>query len=74
MSCKVGNVASEVIQVTAAELEAKMRVGGPRTDDDVSITLDGRRLDSKQAVLDWWAEVEAERAAGRSVDLGAESG
>jgi cytochrome c biogenesis factor len=66
-------VASDGIQLTAAELEAKMRVGGPRTVDDVSITLDGRRLDSKQAVLEWWAEVEVERAAGRSVDLDVES-
>ena len=31
---------------------------------DVSITRDGRRLDSKEAVLAWLADVEADRAAG----------
>lgn len=40
---------------------------GPPTPDDVSVTADGRRLDSKEAVLAWWAEVEpaieAEEAA-----------
>jgi len=40
----------------------------PPTSDDVSITSDGRRLDSKNAVLSWWAdvaaEIEAEEAAG----------
>jgi len=39
---------------------------GPPTPDDVSVTTDGRRLDSKEAVLAWWAEVgpdiEAEEA------------
>lgn len=39
----------------------------PPTSDDVSITCDGRRLDSKDAVLSWWADVaadiEAEEAA-----------
>jgi hypothetical protein len=32
----------------------------PPTSDDVSITSDGRRLDSKDAVLSWWADVAAE--------------
>jgi len=40
---------------------------GPPTPDDVSVTADGRNLDSKEAVLAWWAEVgpevEAEEAA-----------
>ena len=40
---------------------------GPPTPDDVSFTNDGRRLDTKDAVLTWWAEVgpqvEAEEAA-----------
>jgi len=39
----------------------------PPTSDDVSVTRDGRRLDSKDAVLAWWAdvadEIEAEEAA-----------
>lgn len=33
---------------------------GPPTSDDVSVTADGRRLDTKEAVLAWWAEVRTE--------------
>lgn len=51
------------IHVSIAELEAAMRAGGPPTPDDVSITSDGRRLDSKQAVLDWLADLEKVRQA-----------
>ncbi len=46
------------------EFVARVRAAGPPTADDVSITLDCRRLDSKEGVLAWLAEVEAERAAG----------
>jgi hypothetical protein len=35
----------------------------------VSITRDGRRLDSKEAVLAWLAEVEAHRATGHCVEF-----
>jgi hypothetical protein len=46
---------------------------GPVTPDDASITTDGRRLDSKESVLAWWAEVgpkvEAEEAA-KAGDVG----
>ena len=38
----------------------------PPTDDDVSITKDGRRLDTKVKVLAFLAELEAEREAERS--------
>ena len=38
----------------------------PPTDDDVSITKDGRRLDSKEKVLEFLAELEAEREAERA--------
>jgi len=41
--------------------------GGP-TPDDVSITLDGRRLDTKDKVLAFIAELEQERAAGAQPD------
>lgn len=40
----------------------------PPTSDDVSITRDGRRLDSKEAVLSWWAEVAAEIEAEEATD------
>jgi len=41
-----------------------LRDAPPPTDDDVSITLDGRRLDSKEAVIAIFAELDAERNEG----------
>ena len=38
----------------------------PPTPDDVTITLDGRRIDSKEKALAWLAEIEADRAAGKT--------
>jgi hypothetical protein len=35
----------------------------PRTGDDVSITADGRRLDTKEKVLEFLEELARERAA-----------
>jgi hypothetical protein len=66
-------MAHEVLPITIEEMQAALDDAEPRTPDEVSITLDGRRLDSKEAVLEWWAEVEADIAAGRHVDLGAEA-
>ncbi len=62
-------MASDALPLSADEFVARVRAGEPPTADDVSITLDGRRLDSKEAVLAWLAEVEADRAAGRRVPL-----
>lgn len=56
------------IHVSIADLEAAMREGGPPTPDDVSITNDGRRLDSKRAVLDWLADLEKGRQAALTRD------
>lgn len=39
-----------------------LRDAPPPTSDDVSITSDGRRLDSKEAVIAFFAELEAELA------------
>jgi hypothetical protein len=36
------------------------------TTDDVTVLFDGRRLDSRAKVLEWLAEIEADRAIGRS--------
>ena len=36
----------------------------PPTSDDVTVTLDGRRIDSKEKAIAWLAEIEADRAAG----------
>ena len=50
------------------ELVDLVRHGPPPTADDVSITMDGRRLDTKDKVLAFLAEIEAERAAGVTVE------
>lgn len=44
---------------------------GPPTPDDVSVTADGRRLDSREAVLAWWAEVGPEIEAEEAAEAGA---
>lgn len=62
-------MAREALPLSGDEFVARARAAGPSTPDDVSITRDGRRLDSKEAVLAWLAEVDADRAAGRSVDF-----
>jgi hypothetical protein len=41
-------------------------VGRPPTPDDVTITLDGRRIDFKEKAIAWLAEIEADRAAGKT--------
>lgn len=56
-----GAMAGTTIRMSIEELKARMREGGEPTSDDVSVTADGRRLDSKEAVLAWWADFEAER-------------
>jgi hypothetical protein len=48
--------------MSAEELFERVRHAPPPTDDDVTILWDGRRLDSKEKVLAWLAEVEAARA------------
>jgi hypothetical protein len=64
-------MARRVLPLSAEELSARVEHAPPATRDDVSITSDGRRLDSKDAVMAWLAEVEADRAAGRRVDFDA---
>jgi hypothetical protein len=62
-------MAGKVLPITLEEIQAALEKAEPPTPDDDSITLDGRRLDSKEAVLAWCAEVEADIAAGRLVAL-----
>jgi len=45
---------------------AAAHVGRSPTPDDVTITLDGRRIDSKEKAIEWLAEIEADRAAGKT--------
>lgn len=67
-------MADQVIRVSLEEFEARMRAGGSPTPDDVGIkTFDGRHLKTKEEILEWLAEVEADRAAGRLLDLSAEA-
>jgi hypothetical protein len=47
---------------TAEEVIERIRHAAPPTPDDVSILWDGRRLDSREAVMEWLVEVEAKRA------------
>jgi len=56
------------LSLSGDEFAARIRSAPPSTADDVSITRDGRRLDSKSAVVEWLSEVEADRAAGRYVE------
>lgn len=48
--------------MTAEEWFEGMRDALPPTPDDVTILWDGRRLDSREAVMEWLAEVDAKRA------------
>ncbi|MDQ6727164.1 MAG: hypothetical protein M3066_13510 [Actinomycetota bacterium] len=54
--------------VSGADWVESVHRAGPSTPDDVSVTWDGRRLDSKDKVFAFLAEVEADRAAGVSLD------
>lgn len=49
--------AQHIVELTAEQLDGCV-VGGP-TPDDVSFTYDGRRLDTKEKVLAFLAELEA---------------
>jgi hypothetical protein len=53
--------------VSVEELNEVLRNAPPPTADDVIVLFDGRRLDTKEKVLAWLEEVNADRAAGRSI-------
>jgi hypothetical protein len=44
----------------------RMKSAAPPTSDDVTILPDGRRLDSREAVMAWLAENNATREAKRA--------
>jgi len=56
--------------LTVEQLAEDMRHAPPRTDDDVSILWDGRRLDSREAVMQWLAEFDVERAEEAVLERG----
>lgn len=62
-------MAGKELDITIEESQRQLEHAASRTDDEVSITLDGRRLDSKEAVLAWLAEVDADIVAGRLITL-----
>lgn len=51
--------------LTFEELAEAVRNAPPPTPDDVSITWDGRRLDSHEKVLLFLAELDDARSSGR---------
>lgn len=51
-----------------AELVELFADAAPPTDDDVSVTNDGRRLDSAEAVIAFFEEMKAERAESLGAD------
>jgi hypothetical protein len=57
---------------TAEELIERVRHAAPPTSDDVAILWDGRRLDSRETVMEWLAEVEAKRAEEAAANPDAE--
>jgi hypothetical protein len=46
---------------TVIEWAERMHSAGPPTEDDVTVLLDGRRLDSRESVEAWLTEVDAIR-------------
>jgi hypothetical protein len=48
--------------MTSEEFNEMLRDALPSTSDDVTITSDGRRLDTKEKVLAFCAELAADRA------------
>lgn len=50
-------------ELSREEFNEMLRDAPPPSADDVSITSDGRRLDSKEAVIAFFAELDAELAA-----------
>lgn len=57
--------------MTAEEWFEGMRDAASPTLDDVTILWDGRRLDSREAVMEWLAEIEAKRAQEAAVSTDA---
>jgi hypothetical protein len=46
---------------TIVEWAERMRSAGPPTEDDVTVLIDGRRLNSRETVEAWLDEIEAIR-------------
>jgi len=67
-------MAGRVPPITIEELQARLEKAPPPTTDDVGIrTFDGRHLKTKDEILEWLAEVQADREAGRGIDVDADT-
>ncbi len=53
---------------TVVEWAERMHSAAPPTEDDVTVLLDGRRLDSRESVEAWLAEVDAIRVREAATD------
>lgn len=53
--------------LTFEELADAVRDAPPPTRDDASLTWDGRRLDSREKVLSFLAELDDARTSGRTL-------
>jgi len=60
--------------MTVEQLAAALRHAPPATADDVTVLWDGRRIDSKEAALQWLAELAAQRAEEAAAGRGGCSG
>ncbi len=58
--------------MTAEEWFEGLRHARPPTPGDVTILWDGRRLDSREAVMEWLAEVELKRTEEANAGANAE--
>lgn len=59
--------------MTAEEWFEGMRHARPPASDDVTVLWDGRRLDSREAVMEWLTEVEVKRAEEVGVRVDADA-
>ena len=65
----MGRMAGRLIRsFEPGEFNAFFRIALPPTSDDVSITKDGRRLDTAEKVIEFFAELEAERLAAAEAE------
>jgi hypothetical protein len=57
---------------TAEELFERVRDAGPPAPDDVTILWSGRRIGSREAAMEWLAEIEAGRVKEAAAGINAE--
>lgn len=56
-----GRMAAQPV-MNVEELAEALRQAPPPSEDDVTLLWDGRRLDTREAAMEWLAEVAAKRA------------